>query len=427
MNEQYFLVIDLKSFFASVECVERGLDPMTARLVVADPTRTEKTICLAASPGIKKLGVKNRCRVFEIPKNIDYIMAPPRMQLYLDYSAKIYDVYLKYVAPEDIHVYSVDEAFLDVTHYLKLYQKTAKELAITILDDIRNTLGLYATCGIGTNMYLAKIALDITAKHAADFIGELDEEKFKRTLWDHKPLTDFWMIGKGTVKRLERIGLHTMRDIAMSDEKLLFRLFGVNAELIMDHAWGIETTQISDIKNYKTKSTSISNGQVLSRDYSYSEIKLIVKEMCDILVTSLVKHRKVTGRISLSLGYTLPDGRHTHAAGMPSLSKSRTLSVTTNSNRILKDCMMEVFDEIAREDLYYRYVNIAFENLTDEEFEQYDLFTDPVAAKKDRELTRAAIEIKDKFGKNAILKGMNLDKAGTAIERNSQIGGHRSR
>ena len=426
MNEQYFLVIDLKSFFASVECVERGLDPMTARLVVADPTRTEKTICLAASPGIKKLGVKNRCRVFEIPKNIDYIMAPPRMQLYLDYSAKIYDVYLKYVAPEDIHVYSVDEAFLDVTHYLKLYQKTAKELAITILDDIRNTLGLYATCGIGTNMYLAKIALDITAKHAADFIGELDEEKFKRTLWDHKPLTDFWMIGKGTVKRLERIGLHTMRDIAMSDEKLLFRLFGVNAELIMDHAWGIETTQISDIKNYKTKSTSISNGQVLSRDYSYSEIKLIVKEMCDILVTSLVKHRKVTGRISLSLGYTLPDGRHTHAAGMPSLSKSRTLSVTTNSNRILKDCMMEVFDEIAREDLYYRYVNIAFENLTDEEFEQYDLFTDPVAAKKDRELTRAAIEIKDKFGKNAILKGMNLDKAGTAIERNSQIGGHRS-
>ena len=399
---------------------------MTARLVVADPTRTEKTICLAASPGIKKLGVKNRCRVFEIPKNIDYIMAPPRMQLYLDYSAKIYDVYLKYVAPEDIHVYSVDEAFLDVTHYLKLYQKTAKELAITILDDIRNTLGLYATCGIGTNMYLAKIALDITAKHAADFIGELDEEKFKRTLWDHKPLTDFWMIGKGTVKRLERIGLHTMRDIAMSDEKLLFRLFGVNAELIMDHAWGIETTQISDIKNYKTKSTSISNGQVLSRDYSYSEIKLIVKEMCDILVTSLVKHRKVTGRISLSLGYTLPDGRHTHAAGMPSLSKSRTLSVTTNSNRILKDCMMEVFDEIAREDLYYRYVNIAFENLTDEEFEQYDLFTDPVAAKKDRELTRAAIEIKDKFGKNAILKGMNLDKAGTAIERNSQIGGHRS-
>lgn len=419
LNERHIICIDLKSFFASVECVERGLDPMTTRLIVADPTRTEKTICLAASPGIKKLGVPNRCRVFQIPKSIDYIMAPPRMQLYIDYSARIYDIYLKYISAEDIHVYSCDEAFLDVTHYLGLYKMTVKELAKTILKDIYDTLGLYATCGIGTNLYLAKIALDIMAKHAADFIGELDEESYKEQLWDHKPLTDFWMIGKGTVARLARIGIFTMRDIAMCDEKLLFKLFGVNAELLMDHAWGLEPTKISDIKNYKTKSTSISNGQVLSRDYNWSDTRLIVKEMTDLLCLDLVKHHCVTDSIALTLGYTF-------GIEKKPISASVRLNVRTSSNRILNDAMIELYDKIAEPDIYYRRVYVVFNNLQSEEWEQTDLFTDPVTLRKDRQIQKAALEIKDKFGKNAILKGMNLEKAGTTIERNGQIGGHKS-
>ncbi len=419
LNERHIICIDLKSFFASVECVERGLDPMTTRLIVADPTRTEKTICLAASPGIKKLGVPNRCRVFQIPKSIDYIMAPPRMQLYIDYSARIYDIYLKYISAEDIHVYSCDEAFLDVTHYLSLYKMTVKELAKTILKDIYDTLGLYATCGIGTNLYLAKIALDIMAKHAADFIGELDEESYKEQLWDHKPLTDFWMIGKGTVARLARIGIFTMRDIAMCDEKLLFKLFGVNAELLMDHAWGLEPTKISDIKNYKTKSTSISNGQVLSRDYNWSDTRLIVKEMTDLLCLDLVKHHCVTDSIALTLGYTF-------GIEKKPISASVRLNVRTSSNRILNDAMIELYDKIAEPDIYYRRVYVVFNNLQSEEWEQTDLFTDPVTLRKDRQIQKAALEIKDKFGKNAILKGMNLEKAGTTIERNGQIGGHKS-
>ena len=419
-EKNQYLVIDLKSFYASVECVERGLDPMSTRLIVADPTRTEKTICLAASPGIKALGVPNRCRVYEIPKNIEYIMAPPRMRLYLDYSGRIYNIYLKYIAPEDIHVYSVDEAFLDVTHYLKMYRKTARELAIDILDDIRNSLGLYATCGIGTNMYLAKIALDIMAKHAADFIAELDEESYKKTLWEHLPLTDFWMIGKGTVNRLARVGIHTMKDIAMADEHLLFRLFGVNGEIIMDHAWGIEPTTIEDIKKYKTKSTSISSGQVLPKDYNYTDCRLIVKEMCDLLCLELVKKRKITDSISLYLGAS---GQSERQAG---LHGSEKISVTTNSNRVLQEAVIRLFDRVADKNAYYRRVNISFNDLKNEEFEQFDIFTDPKELCRDRNIQRAAISIKDKYGKNAILKGMNLQEAGTTIERNGQIGGHRS-
>ncbi len=417
-EKRQYICIDLKSFYASVECVERGLDPFTTNLIVADPTRTDKTICLAASPAIKKLGVPNRCRVFQIPKNIQYIMAPPRMQLYLDYSAKIYGVYLKYFAPEDIHVYSVDEAFMDVTHYLSLYQKTTKELAITVLDDIKNTYGLTATCGIGTNLYLAKIALDITAKHAPDFIGELDEESFKAKLWDHLPLTDFWMIGRGTVDRLAKVGIFTMRDIAMADEYLLFRLFGINAELIMDHAWGLEPTTIADIKNYKTKTSSISSGQVLSRDYNYKECRLIVKEMCDLLCLDLVKKRKVTGSIGLTLGFSFGVERKP-------ISASEKLTVTTSSNRVLTDAVIRLFDRIADPDIYYRRVYIFFNNLQDESFEQFDLFTNPETMVKDRKLQQAALDIKRRYGKNAILKGMNLEEGATTIERNSQIGGHK--
>ena len=417
-ENHYYICIDLKSFYASVECVERGLDPMTASLVVADPTRTDKTICLAVSPALKKQGVPNRCRVFQIPKNLKYIMAPPRMQLYINYSAQIYGIYLKYFSPEDIHVYSVDEAFMDVTHYLKLYKMSVKELAVTVLNDIRNTLGLYATCGIGTNLYLAKIALDITAKHAPDFIGMLDEESFKKKLWDHKPLTDFWMIGRGTKNRLAKYGMYTMRDIAMADENLLYRLFGINAELIMDHAWGIEPTTIKDIKSYRTKSTSISSGQVLARDYNYDDIRLIVKEMCDLLCLDLVKKHMVTDNISLSMGFSFGVERRP-------LSGSQTLHVTTSSNRILTEAMMELFDKIAVRDYYYRRVYIGFNNLKDESMEQFDLFTNPEDLARDRRIQQAAIDIKKKFGKNAILKGMNLEEAGTTIERNGQIGGHR--
>ena len=414
-----YICIDLKSFYASVECVERGLDPMTTNLVVADPSRTEKTICLAASPAIKKLGVSNRCRVFQIPKNIDYIMAPPRMRLYLEYSARIYGIYLKYFAPEDIHVYSVDEAFMDVTHYLALYKTTPKELAKRILKDIYDTLGLYATCGIGTNLYLCKVALDILAKHAPDFIAELDEESYKEKLWLHSPLTDFWMVGRGTVRRLASVGIKTMKDVAMADEHLLFRLFGINAELLMDHAWGIEPVSIADIKNYKAKSNSLSQGQVLARDYNYSECRLIVKEMCDILCLDMVKKHLVTDNISLTLGFSFSTGRKP-------VSASRKLSLCTSSNRLIREAMDRLFLELADEDTYYRRIYIGYNNLKHEEMEQTDLFTDPKVMQKDRKLQQAALKIQERFGKTAIMKGMNLEEGSTAIERSRQIGGHQS-
>ena len=418
-QERAYMVIDLKSFYASVECAERGLDPMTTKLVVADTSRTEGTICLAVSPAMKRAGVKNRCRLFQIPKTLGFIIARPRMQLYINYSARIYAIYLKYFSSEDIHVYSVDEAFMDATHYLKLYNMTVKELAKTILKDIRETLGLYATCGIGTNLYLAKVALDIMAKHAPDFIAQLDEKSYREQLWQHWPLTDFWMIGRGTAKRLAGIGVYTMKDIAMTDEKLLFRLFGINAELLMDHAWGIEPTEISDIKNYRAKSSSLSKGQVLPRDYSWMECRLIVKEMCELLCLELVKKHKVTDNISLTLGFSF---------GEPAkpVAKSKTLTIRTSSNSILVRHMAALYDEIAQKNLYYRRVYIGFNNLEDEELEQTDLFTDPQTMSRDRKLQEAALEIQSRFGKNALLKGMNLDKAGTTTERNEQIGGHRS-
>jgi len=418
-QEQHFICIDLKSFYASVECVERGLDPMTTNLVVADPSRTEKTICLAASPAIKKLGVPNRCRLFQIPKNIDFITAPPRMQLYIDYSARIYGIYLKYFSPEDIHVYSVDEAFMDVTHYLQLYHMSARELTQTVISDIYSSLGLLATGGIGSNLYLAKVALDILAKHAPDFIGELDEESYRETLWDHRPLNDFWMVGSGTVRRLAGVGIYTMRDIAMSDEHLLYRLFGINSELLMDHAWGIEPTQISDIKNYRTRSESISRGQVLPHDYNCSDSRLVVREMCELLCLDLVKQHKVTDNISLTLGFSFGVNRRP-------VSASRTLSVRTSSNTILAREMMALFDEIADSSIYYRRMYLGFNGLEDESFEQTDIFTDPEVMKRDRSLQQAALEIQKKYGRNALLKGMNLEENATTIERNGQIGGHRA-
>ncbi|MBQ0072261.1 MAG: DNA methylase, partial [Spirochaetales bacterium] len=325
MEEKAYICIDLKSFYASVECVERGLDPMTTNLVVADPERTEKTICLAVSPSMKKLGVHNRCRVFEIPKNISYIMAPPRMQKYIDYSANIYAIYLRYFAPDDIYVYSIDEAFIDVTHYLKRYQKTPKELANFLMNLISKEIGVRATAGVGTNLYLTKIALDIMAKHAPDFIGELTEETFIEKLWDHRPLTDFWRIGAGTAARLEHYGLYTMRQIAKAPEDLLYREFGIDAELMIDHAWGREPVTMKDIQSYKPKNNSFCSGQVLSSDYGYRDAIVVLKEMGDDISLQLVKKHTAASTFTLMV-------RTAKSSGGERLNGSFTVPVATNAD-----------------------------------------------------------------------------------------------
>lgn len=419
MKNRMYLCIDLKSFYASVECRERGLDPILTRLVVADPDRSEKTICLAVSPAMKALGVPGRCRVFEIPEGIDYIMAPPRMRLYIDYSAEIYGVYLKYIAKEDIHVYSIDEAFLDVTDYLAMYQMTAKELAITIMQDVYLTTGITATCGIGTNLYLAKIALDITAKHAYEHIGELDEETYCKTLWNHRPITDFWRVGKGSAKRLESQGIYTMGDVAKADEDMLYRMFGIDAELLIDHAWGRETTLMSDIKNYRARTNSISSGQVLARDYGFEEGRLIVKEMADLLALELVEKGLITNSITLHVGYA---NRHE----MKSAHGTASMPITTSSAKHIREYTEKLYQEIVEQNRYVRRISLTFNRVVDEAYTQYDLFTDPEELDREHQLQKAMLNIKGKFGKNAILKGMNLEKAGTTIERNQQIGGHKS-
>lgn len=418
MDDKCYMVIDLKSFYASVECVERGLDPMTTRLVVADPEREQGTICLAVSPAMKALGVKNRCRVFEIPASIDYIMAPPQMKLYIDISADIYAIYLKYIAKEDIHVYSIDEAFLDVTTYLSLYNMSAHDLALTIMNDIEDTMKLRATCGIGSNMYLAKIALDIMAKHSPDFIAELNEETFKEKLWRYKPLTDFWRIGPGTARRLNSLGLLTMEDIAHAPEKLLYKQFGVEAEFLIDHAWGREPCTIAEVKNYRQKSHSLSSGQVLMRDYTYDEGLLIVKEMADLLSLDMVSQGLVTNNVALAVGYSYDT--------MPGTSGSITLDVTTNSVRILTDAFVQIYQQIVTKEAKVRRLNLSANSLVDECFEQYSLFVDPAIMQRDKSISKSVNELKAKFGKNAVLKGMNLEAAATTIERNSQIGGHKS-
>lgn len=418
MNRTY-ICIDLKSFYASVECVERGLDPLTTNLVVADPERSEKTICLAVSPSMKALGVPNRCRVFQIPKGISYIMAEPRMKLYIDYSADIYAIYLKYVAKEDIHVYSVDEAFLDVTDYLVLYHMSGEALATKIMKDILDSTGITATGGIGSNLYLAKVALDITAKHVKSHIGILDENSYRETLWNHRPLTDFWRVGAGTAKRLETIGIYTMEQIAHADEELLYHLFGIDAELLIDHSWGRESTTMADIKAYKPKSNSVSNGQVLPRDYAYEEGCLIVKEMADLLCLDLVDRGLVTESISLYLGYT---GLVDKAPAKGSIS----LNTATCSSRVIVPAVEKLYRRIVDPYTAIRRVNLSFNNVTDEICLQYDLFMNPVELEKERNIQNAVLDIKRKFGRNAILKGMNLQDSGTTIERNRQIGGHKS-
>lgn len=418
MVSKIYLCIDLKSFYASVECVARGLDPMTTNLVVADPERKSGTICLAVSPSMKAFGVKNRCRVFQIPKGIDYIMAPPRMKLYIKYSAEIYSVYLKYISKDDIQVYSIDEAFLDITDYLGLYKMQPKELAMTIMNDILRTTGIPAACGIGTNLYLAKVALDITAKHSADRIGYLTEDLYKNTLWTHTPITDFWRIGPGIARRLASVGITTMGEVAETDESLLYRLFGIDAEYLIDHAYGRETTTISQIKSYVPKANSLSSGQVLMRDYNYDDALLIVKEMVDLLCLDLVDKSLVTNCISLHIGYS------NHL--IPSANKSATLTCTTSSGRIISEAFMQLYRQIADKATPIRRVTITFNNVIDETYEQYDLFSNPIELERERKIQKSVNEIKKKYGKNAILKGMNLLESATTIERNNQIGGHKA-
>ncbi len=416
MDDHIYMCIDLKSFYASVECSERGLDAMKTKLVVADPSRGKGAICLAVSPALKQLGVKNRCRIFEIPDNIDYIIAKPRMQKYIDYSANIYAIYLRYVAKEDIHPYSIDEMFLDVTHYLFTYGLSPRELAKKIMTDIYNETGITATAGIGTNLYLAKVALDITAKHVKDNIGMLDLDLYKRTLWHHKPLTDFWQIGKGIAKRLAKFGVEDMYDLAHCDEKILYKEFGVNAEILIDHSKGIEPTTLEDIKKFKPTGHSLSQGQVLFEDYDYKHALLVVKEMVDCLSLELVDQGLIAGSLSLYIGYSKDV--------CPPSSATRRIKMKTNVFSILQDEMVKLYEEITLKDIPIRRINIGFNDLQDEVFEQLDLFTSEEKINKERRKEKAMSSIKNKFGKNAIMRGISLTEGATQSKRNKLIGGH---
>ena len=502
-----YIAIDLKSFYASVECRERSRDPLTTNLVVADPSRTEKTICLAVSPSLKKYGLSGRARLFEViqkvnaannirklkapnhvfsgssddstelQKNpslkIDYIIAPPRMARYMEYSTTIYNIYLKYIAPEDIHIYSIDEVFIDVTHYLSTYNMTARELAMTMIQDILDTTGITATAGIGTNMYLCKIAMDIVAKHIEPDkngvrIAELDEMSYRRLLWNHKPLTDFWRVGRGYSKKLEKIGLYTMGDIARCsigkstdyyNEELLYKLFGINAELLIDHAWGYEPCTMEDVKAYKPETNSISSGQVLHCPYEFDKARLVVKEMIDLMALDLVDKGLVTNQIVLTIGYDIENmtdknrsqsykGTVTtnyYGKKVPKPAHGTTnLPKQTSSTTLITNAVMELYDKIVNKKLLIRRINIVANKLVDEhsvknanKYEQLDLFTDYEILKKQREKENAEserekrmqntiLDIKKKFGKNAILKGMNLQEGATAKDRNNQIGGHKA-
>ncbi len=423
-RQRYYICIDLKSFYASVECVERGLDPMTTKLVVADPDRSSNTICLAVSPALKRLGVRNRCRVGDIPLDMEYIIAKPRMQKYIDYSARIYSIYLSYIAKEDIHVYSIDEAFMDVTDYLELYGKTPRELGKQIMATILEKTGVRATCGVGTNLYLTKIALDITAKHSPDFIGELTEETYCETLWDHRPLTDFWRIGHGIASRLAKYGIHTMRAITETDEDFLYKEFGVDAELLIDHAYGREPVTIADIRNYHSKAKCLSNGQVLMSDYPFDKGRLIVKEMMDVLCLDMLNKDVVTSSVSLFIGYSGSDfGSHKSIAFARGTA---SLGTTSNSASEWIPAITDLYNRIVDPELTIRRVNITCNNIIHEEYHQMDLFLDTAEAEKKKKVQTAMLNIQNRFGRDALMRGMNLEKGAMTKERNHQIGGHSS-
>lgn len=438
-RERQYLCIDLKSFYASVECCDRGLDPMTTRLVVADLTRTEKTICLAVSPAMKALGVRNRCRVFEIPKTIDYITASPRMARYIERSADIYSIYLKYLSPADIHVYSIDEAFMDVTGYLDLYGCTARELGERIRQDVVNTTGIPATCGLGTNLYLAKVALDITAKHSPGFFGELTEESYKATLWNHRPITDFWRVGSGTAERLARMGIHTMGQLAMYPEEPLYREFGVDAEILIDHAWGVEPVRMEHIKAYRSQSHSISNAQVLSRDYRFDEALVVAKEMAETVALELVERRLVAKSVSLFVGFSMTDEQkaQARAAGYDirawirstsSAGGSHRFVVPTNSRSQVIAAIEEIFSREVSHELPIHRLAVAVADVVGETDQgiQLDLLSNQEELSRERSRQEAVSAVRQRFGKNMLLKGIDLLPEATARVRNEQIGGHRS-
>lgn len=421
-RQKSFICIDLKSFYASVECVERGLDPFKTNLVVADPTRSQSTICLAITPAMKKLGVKNRCRIHEIPAGIEYITAMPRMQLYIDYSARIYSIYLRYVSKEDIHVYSIDECFMDVTNYLSLYHMTGKEMAVELMDAVMKETGITATAGIGTNLYLAKVAMDIVAKHVEDHIGILNEISYRQQLWDHRPLSDFWRIGSRTEKKLAGYGIHTMGDIAytsVTSEEWLYKMFGIDAELLIDHAWGLESCDIHDIKNYHTEEHSLSNGQVLMRNYSFEEAAVVVREMTDVLVLDLVSKGLITGSVTLWIAYD-------HRYERPSSHGTVRLTSLTNSSSTIMDEVDKLYQKITDRHTGIRRIEICANRVMPEGYLQYDLFTDPAAVEKEKNLQQAILDVKKRYGKNAIMRGANLLDCSTYRERNNQIGGHRA-
>lgn len=462
MPSRTFAAIDLKSFFASVECILRGLDPLKARLVVADESRTEKTICLAVTPALKAYGIPGRARLFEVNQKVreverrtgekvEFLIAKPQMARYVEYSTKVYNVYLKYVSAEDIHSYSIDECFLDLTKYLKLYKKTARELVKIIIQDVFTTTGITATGGIGTNLYLCKIAMDIMAKHVeADSdgvrIAELDEMSYRRQLWAHKPITSFWQVGRGIAARLEKChlnrgrGIHTMGDIArvsVKEPDALYKMFGVNAEILIDHAWGYEPCTIADIKRAKPQSQSMGEGQVLQDPYPFDKARLVVREMVDTVSMRLVENDLVAKGMVLTVGYdrenvdkgiyhgetvqdfygrTIPKPAHGTAS----------IGHYTSSQSAFAEAVMRLFDRIVDPQLTVRRLNLVAIDVVDESNQGYDLFTDAQKQEREKKRLKAELLIKKRFGKNAIVKGMDLQEGATTVERNGQIGGHRA-
>lgn len=414
--DRWYLCIDLKCFYASVECVERGLDPFKTNLVVADPSRGNGAICLAISPRMKELGIHNRCRIFEIPKGVNYITALPRMKHYIKTSADIYSIYLKYISPDDILVYSIDECFMDVTSYLDLYKKDVKELAKMIIDDVYKTTGICATAGIGPNLFLTKVALDVVAKHAPDFIGYLDLETFKKTIWYHEPITDIWNIGPGIAKRLTKYHAYNLHDVTLIDEKILYKEFGVNAEFLIDHANGIEPVTIEEIHNYKSKSHSVSNSQILFEDYKYEDALLVMKEMIDLNVLDLVDKGLVTNQIYVGVGYS--------KEGWKMAGGSMKLPGYTNSYKKLKEYCLSIFVNSVDKTKLIRRISIGFGNVISEEYSSIDLFTNVEEEAGEHRLQEAILSIKKKYGKNSVLKGMDLEEKATTRARNKLVGGH---
>lgn len=451
-TEKCYLCIDLKSFYASVECADRGWDPFTTKLVVADPERSQTTICLAVSPALKALGVPGRCRVFEIPSTIDYFMAPPRMKRYMEVSTHIYSLYLRYVSPQDIHVYSIDECFIDATPYLSLYHMDATTFAKTLTKTVFDETGICATVGIGTNLFLAKVALDITAKHTHDGIGILNETTFKQQVWFHQPITDIWNIGPGIARRLAKYGVHDLAGICAMEEKTLYKEFGVNAEYLIDHAWGQEPCTIAQIHSYVPEGHSLMNGQVLPCDYTLEETRMVMHEMLDASVLELVQKGLVAESISLSIGYARPKANiddsntttaqtgfdpedplsynsyapPTHRHFYAHTGGTRKIGRRTNSARVLKEHFEALFNETTNNALPIRRISIGFGGLLPEKYATTTLFDDIEAESKERRRQEAIIAVREKFGKNAMLKGTSLQEKATARERNNQIGGHRA-